>query len=278
MKSPIPPLNCECKGIYMKSLYHYSEPPPKEIRFAVSSENIYKRDLLKCTLCGHYSSIHDLNLESMYTNNYVSSNYQDDDGIRKTFERIIALPPEKSDNLGRVQFVQKFAENYFRTENFQNKKILDIGSGLCVFLYRMKGYGWDCTALDPDVRAANHAKINVGIKSVVGDFMIISHMEKYDLITLNKVLEHVEYPVEMLAKTKSYLNNNGIVYIELPDGEMAETEGKDREEFTIDHPHNFSIISAAKLIAKAGFTVLKMERLKEPSTKYTIRAFIRSGE
>ncbi|MDX1959910.1 MAG: class I SAM-dependent methyltransferase [Leptospiraceae bacterium] len=274
MKAPIPPLNCLCEGRYLKSLYHYSEPPPREIKFALNENSKYSRDLLKCSLCNHYISIHDMQLSSMYSENYVSSNYKDLEGIQNTFQKIINLPEDKSDNSPRVSYVSSFAKTFFNN-NLSNRKVLDIGSGLCVFLYKMKELGWDCVALDPDQRSTEHAKINVGVEAICGDFMKLELMDKYDLITLNKVLEHVENPVEMLQKTKLTLKKDGLIYIEVPDGEIAETEGKNREEFTIDHPHNFSIASTALLVERAGLKVLKIERLQEPSTKFTIRVFIK---
>jgi SAM-dependent methyltransferase len=274
MKAPTPPLNCSCESRFLKPLYHYTESPPKEIKFKLPQNTSYSRDILKCTLCNHFVSLHSMDINSMYSENYVSSNYKDIDGIKNTFQKIINLPEEKSDNSGRINFVHNFAKNYYQS-NINQRKVLDIGSGLCVFLYKMKELGWECTALDPDERSAEHARKTVGVNSIHGDFLELEKLDEYDLITMNKVLEHVLYPVDMLSKAKKFLKKNGIIYLELPDGEFAETEGQDREEFTIDHPHNFSITSTAMLIQRAGFQLLKLERLQEPSTKFTIRAFIK---
>ena len=51
-------------------------------------------------------------------------------------------------------------------------------------------------------------------------------------------------------------------------------EGAGREEFFIDHHHMFSSDSLRIAAAKAGFDVLTLERLREPSTKFTVRAFL----
>ena len=96
---------------------------------------------------------------------------------------------------------------------------------------------------------------------------------RFDLVTFNKVLEHVDDPVAMLASVARLLTPNGLVYVELPDGEAAEAEGKEREEFLLGHKHVFSLASYALLIAKAGFELLTCERLREPSTKFTLRGF-----
>ena len=97
---------------------------------------------------------------------------------------------------------------------------------------------------------------------------------RFDLITFNKVLEHVAEPVLMLQKSRNHLAPDGFVYVEVPDGECAAEAGKEREEFFIDHLHVFSLASVALLAKRAGFVLKLVERLQEPSTKYTLRAFM----
>ena len=70
---------------------------------------------------------------------------------------------------------------------------------LGVFPYIVKLNGWQCTALDPDKKAVEHIEKFVG-NTIYGDFMTISPSSKYDIISLNKVLEHVNDPVQMLSK------------------------------------------------------------------------------
>ena len=66
-----------------------------------------------------------------------------------------------------------------------------------------------------------------------------------------------------------------MIYLELPDGTEAVKDTIMREEFFIEHYHAFSMSSICLLIEKAGFTTLRVDRLKEPSGKYTLRAFLR---
>jgi len=218
-----------------------------------------------------------MNDSSLYSGDYVSSNYGAT-GLKKTFDRINALPPEKSDNFSRVSNLAATANRWFS----QNKKpmgyvpsILDIGSGLCVFLHRIKQeHGWKGTALDPDPRSCEHAKTVVGVDVIEGDLLEIKATRKFDVVSLNKVIEHSKYPIQMLKSARDYLDTNGLMYIEVPDAECALEEGPEREEFTIDHPHVFSVSSLSICIERAGLKLISMERLKEASTKYTLRAFV----
>lgn len=196
--------------------------------------------------------------------------------MKKAFEQILSLPPEKSDNSGRVERVVRFASSYFSEGRFRRRKplLLDVGSGLCVFPFKMKEAGFACKAIDTDVRLVEHAKKVAHVEAVQMDFRGESDLGRFDIITFNKVLEHVQNPVAMLAKSKDYLVDGGFVHVELPDGEAAAKDGFGREEFFIDHLHVFSFASISLLVERAGFVVKTVERLKEPSGKHTLRAFM----
>ena len=64
------------------------------------------------------------------------------------------------------------------------------------------------------------------------------------------------------------------MYVELPDGECAVREGFQREEFFVEHLHVFSMDSMTRLAELAGYRVVSAERLREPSSKFTLRAFL----
>ena len=269
------PLHCPCGGDRFTTVHMYFAPPDGEVRFPLG-DGQYRREIFRCSLCGHFVSVHAMNAEALYTGQYVSSTYGDHAGMRKAFERIAALPAERSDNAGRVQRVLEFCARHFG-EGDRPRTVLDVGSGLCVFLHRMKAAGWRCTALDPDPRAAHHAREVVGVNAVCGDWMTAKDVGEHDLITFNKVLEHVRDPVAMLARARGHLRPGGLVYVELPDGEAAAPphgEGFGREEFFIEHYHVFSLASLARLAERADFSALAIERLRDPSSKYTLRAFL----
>ena len=211
-----------------------------------------------------------MELAGLYSGDYVSSTYGT--AMRAAYDRILALPPSRSDNRGRVDRVRAFAAARWG-ESRPRPAILDVGSGLCVFLARLHAAGWICTALDPDERAVEHARGVVGIDAVCADFQSGPDLGTFDVVTFNKVLEHVPDPVGMLERAARYLRPGGFVYLEVPDGDAAAAEGQGREEFFVDHWHVFSPASVALLARNAGLSPIAIERLREPSTKYTLRAF-----
>ncbi|MBI5726148.1 MAG: class I SAM-dependent methyltransferase [Planctomycetes bacterium] len=266
-------VRCICGGRRFQTTFKYSTPPAGEVRFKFSDTKDYRRSIFTCTTCGHMLSVHEMDMSSLYSGQYVDSTYGDAAGLKQNFERIMSLPEGKSDNLGRVDAVCDFAERNFGRWP-AGLTLLDIGSGLCVFAAAMKARGFDCTALDPDARAVEHAQKTAGVRAVCKDFLTASDMGQYDIVTFNKVIEHVRDPVTMLARSRRHLKTGGFVYVELPDGEAAAAGGPGREEFFIDHWHAFSTASTAILAAKAGLRIVSLTRLREPSTKYTIRAFL----
>ncbi len=262
-----------CSSENMSVVFEYDTPPDGEIRFDFGSRQDYFRRMLQCNICGHFFSDFKMDTKALYSGNYVNANYSDSSGIKRTFDRIVSLDPSRSDNHGRVKAVSEFADALWNGGKSE-KHILDVGSGLGIFPHGIKHAGWNCTAIDPDKSAVEHIVANVGVRAIQCDFMTAELSECYDAISFNKVLEHVDDPISMLNHSKKYLAPRGFVYVEVPDGEMAAREGKGREEFFIDHIHVFSFASTVLMAKKAGFTPLTVVRLQEPSTKYTIRAFL----
>ena len=256
-----------CGGTRFDHVFRYTEPPERETKFELGDQ-AYVRDIERCATCGHFLNRHQLDLDALYSGAYMDSTYADD-RLVQTYERIMALPPERSDNRARVQRVV--------AECGSSGTVLDVGSGLGVFPAAMKQAGWTVTALDPDPRAVAHTRERIGVTGVQADFMEADDLGSFDLVSFNKVLEHVDDPVAMLARARDLVDDAGTVYVELPDGEVAAGFGPDREEFFIEHIHVFSMASMCLLAQQAGFVVESSSRLHEPSDKYTLVSFLRAA-
>lgn len=260
-------LRCDCGEFDRVEAVRYLKPPTGETPFEFASVE-YDRAYLRCKSCKHLFSESDFDYSTIYSGAYVEATYGKE--LKDTFERIINLPIESSDNYARVTYLSDFLRNKFSTEFAP--QILDVGSGLGVFPYLMKKFGWSIEALDPDKEACAQIIERVGIEAHQKDFFDLNVRKRFDLITFNKVLEHVTDPVGMLSHAKNFLTQSGYVYVEVPDAEAAATVSFEREEFFIEHLHVFSFASISIAIGKAGFRVLKVERLCEPSGKFTLRA------
>lgn len=212
-----------------------------------------------------------MDLSGLYGGTYVEHTYGD--RLEASFRRILSLPLGESDNAGRVARMLDFAAAHFPADH--SIALLDVGAGLGVFPYGMKQAGWECTALDPDPQVGRHLAEVVGVRAVTGDFFSVpaEDLGDFDVVTLNKVIEHVQDPVAMLKKAAEVLDPNGFLYVEVPDV-AASREGPGREEYFIEHLHVFSPASLAMTVERAGLHLKLIERIREPSGKFTLRAFM----
>lgn len=264
-----------CNQSELITVQSFDNPPKGETAFKSINNEHYKRDILQCLCCGHFLASHEIDLSKIYNEDYLSSNYRNIEGILSTYERIMHLPHKESDNSLRVERLLDFAQKHFRSN--QCLDLLDIGSGLCVFIGKIVSLtNWKCTAVEPDGRYCEHAKNTLNIEVASEDYRSLYWQKKFDIISLNKVLEHFEDPTSVLSKCATELKPGGLIYIELPDGECASKDkiGFNRQEFFIDHYHAFSMASIEQLVRKSGLRSLCLERVREPSKKYTLRGFL----
>lgn len=264
-------IKCKCPG-YQKInkssslLYSYTKPPKNEPDYKIPA---YKRKILKCNICNHCTAVHDIDTKKFYSENYSVISHGKD--IESKFKKILNLK-KKSDNYFRVK---RFLE-FFKNNMNAKMKLLDIGSGLSVFLYALsKKVKWDIQGIEPDLNFVNFATKKLKLSVSRTTLEDKKNKKKYDIISLNKVIEHVENPLLFLKKINRTLKENGYVYIEVPDGESASRTrgGKNREEFFVDHLHVFSLRSLANCIKYSNFKLLKIDKIQEPSGKLTLFAF-----
>lgn len=265
-----PTIHCGCRDAHIVEAFVYDKAPEGETKFDLGAER-YFRAYDRCTRCGHIFARHKLDLSALYLRAYLDATYGGSDGMLSRLEKIQMLPPTRSDNAGRVSRVIAFAEH----QGLRNgSRLLDVGAGIGVFPAAMKQRGWDVEAIELDLRTAVHLRQAVNVTAYTDDLRTLAtrDIETFDAVTFNKVIEHVEDPVAMLADALPLMNRDAFVYVEVPDVAAA-VVGPGREEFFIEHLHVFSPASLATTIEAAGFILIELERLREPSGKFTLFAF-----
>ena len=98
--------------------------------------------------------------------------------------------------------------------------------------------------------------------------------KKYDVITINKVLEHLENPQDMLKQSIKFLKKDGLIYLEVPHC-SAIIKGKLTNELCIEHLDIYSSQSLISMAKSSGLTPLKVSKIIEPSNKYTLYGFFK---
>lgn len=264
-----------CGSVNHVLIADISQKPRGETDFGISAQN-YRRLIYHCQDCSVYCNIHNYITQEFYTERYSEATYNGK--IYDKYEAIRSLPKERSDNKHRVQRVVGFIDHLGLPH--KQARVLDVGSGLCVFLAELKDMGFRCYCIDPDAAMVEHALHNVRVDGAhVGTLDDFESEQKFDVISFNKILEHVKKPVKLLKKAGGFLTSQGAIYIELPDGDgaLAHGDAVDREEFYIEHFTIFNKASLAFLAQRAGFKCLEVKNVHEPSDKFTVYGFLRQG-
>jgi len=247
--------------------------PDVEVDYGIPPA-LYQRSIYKCSNCGVYFNDHNLiNFNKFYQGKY--NNSISKESLLKRFNKIIDIPKNKSDNHSRVQRVTEFLRS--KHQDILELKVLDVGSGTCVFLNEIKKHIKNIYCIDPDPVAIDHAKNIVGVTDAhLGNILNYSPSITFDFISFNKVLEHVIDPINNLRTAKNFLNKNGVVYVELPEGDRILNINliAKRAEFALEHITIFNEQSIKYLADKSGFNVLDFSIITDPSGKYTIISFL----
>lgn len=266
--------------------------PPKRILLEISRpdrfelsvgirEDGYRRIWVECSGCGAAANEHiPANLARLKE---LSSSYYEVDfkgsSIREKYDKVMSMLPGQSDNALRVRRIHRFMAAWLGGKAAAAMKVLDIGAGTGVFLSRFLsaaegGSPWKGTAVEPDPHAAEHLG-SLGLFEVVHDiYRGQESLRDFDLVTLNKIVEHVEDPVTLLNSTRTAMKaDTGVLYVELPDKATIRHRPAGDNILGALHYHLHDIASTARLLEASGFDPLEIIKVVEPSGKISVAAF-----
>lgn len=162
-----------------------------------SNINIYK-----CINCNHLQKVEDKNIQTVYTE------YKKNDLIdgKDQVKFINGVPSYRTDILIST-IIEKLKDK---------NTLLDIGTGTGVFLLSCNNYlNLNMSAFDLN----NIHKEKILNINNVKHFYSNSLQEienKFDIISLIHVFEHIQKPLETLKTLKKMLNKNGVIIIQVP--------------------------------------------------------------
>lgn len=153
--------------------------------------------------------------------------------------------------------------NYLKEFLLKTSKILEIGSGHGESIIEFDKLNYNVVGIEPDEKNVSHLQQILKncriINSTAEEFQV---NEKFDLVWMSHVFEHLSRPVDFLKKLKQNLKKDGVCFIEVPNVEKK----NDYRTFTkTPHAYNYSEKSLNNIIEKNGYEVIKCDFFGAPN-------------
>ena len=136
--------------------------------------------------------------------------------------------------------------------------LLDVGCGNGKFIRQMRSLGWNACGVDPDPSAVAEG-LRAGLSIFQGSITDLSPDPRYDVITLNHVIEHVPDPIFLLAECKRRLTpRTGRLMIMTPNLNSLGHRWFRRFWRGLEIPRHLMLFSSAalrKCVMRAGLTL-----------------------
>ena len=216
-----------------------------------------KRDLVRCVKCG-LMFLHPMPTEKELTELY-SQEWDSCFGRIKTSKLKLMLLGagsrihEDMQITNRLNFIKSVTE-------LKDKKVLEIGCARGRLLKRLQGKGCIVRGVEPSKEARIAEKD--GIEIIGSDISEVR--EKFDIILMFMVLEHLSEPIKELREVRKNLNKNGLLFIEVPNtpNPAGLQEHVLQSVFNNVHTYHFNSENLEKAVVKSGFRKFHSETVE----------------
>jgi len=137
--------------------------------------------------------------------------------------------------------------------------LLDVGCYTGFFLECARERGWQTSGIEPSRWAARYAGDELGFDVYNGPVERYSSDQKFDVVTLWDVLEHLPNPVEVLSILRRHVRDDGLLVFATHnlDHKVARVLGRHFPLFMEMHTVHFNNDTLGKLLDKTGFRLEK---------------------
>lgn len=162
-------------------------------------------------------------------------------------------------------YLNRFQQRLKEINSFKTKgRLLDVGCAVGYFLETVRQAGWEVSGVEVSDFAAGYAR-KAGIEVFTGKLEEAEYPDqRFDVVTLWHVLEHVKDPSGCLRETHRVLNNDGLLAVEVPnmDSKKSKKAGKEWNQIKPqEHLFYFTPDVLKRMVEKAGFRVVKISAL-----------------
>ena len=122
----------------------------------------------------------------------------------------------------RLRFVREMIRAAFSASTVVRLLDIGCGNGSQLAIPLAKDRCLQITAIDPDVHSIEHAKRLAGplpnLKFICGSIAEFRGDERFHVVILSEVLEHLEQPADMLRQATALLDCEGVLIVTVPNG------------------------------------------------------------
>lgn len=130
---------------------------------------------------------------------------------------------------------------------------LDLGSGSGEFLFLARKAGIDIEGIEPSVDYSEYSRTMLDLPVTTGTLEEAGYSDgRFDLIRLSHVLEHMRDPVTSLKTLRGWLNDEGVLSVEVPNIERDAIHRIRGQLFHYGHIYNFNPLTLRLAAARAG--------------------------
>ncbi|PBO85643.1 MAG: hypothetical protein COA77_03445 [Thaumarchaeota archaeon] len=207
---------------------------------------VYQCDECKLIVTGKTKNEVNDAISSIYSNEFWDEQKEIYGNIDNEFTDIISKSKQR-DFISQFKFCKSFFQN--------RKKILEIGSGTGHTIFWLDQKGFHVTGIEPDLQ--NVISINPKLKNskiihcYIDDF---TKDEKYEIIWMSHVFEHLAEPDIFLENIKNKISEDGVFFLEVPNCDHSPTL-KD-SIFGSPHVYHFTSKTIIDLCKKHNFEII----------------------
>jgi SAM-dependent methyltransferase len=156
-----------------------------------------------------------------------------------------------------------------------HRRLLDACVETGEFTFLLRELGFEVEALDPSPDCAAYCRQVLDLDVEVADVADKSYPPgAFDVIRVHHLLVHQRDLINLLGKLRSWLADDGLLYLETPNIEAEAALRAKGDIFDLGHTYYFNPVSLRAVLGHAGFTEAEETRQRHADTT---AGFFRKG-
>jgi 2-polyprenyl-3-methyl-5-hydroxy-6-metoxy-1,4-benzoquinol methylase len=192
---------------------------------------------------------------------------------RKSYKGVHRPKPKHVYRAGKIAL-----ERYYRLSTHlpPSANCLDAGSSSGEFVYLLQSRDLNAQGVEANIPYAEYSQSQLEIQVSISPFSEFKTEEKFDLITMFHVLEHLEYPIRDLSHLGKLLKPEGFFVIEVPN--ILYPNMAFPHKWHPGHLFSFSAQTLSMLMQKAGFKTISCEPVNDGGNLWGVFRLNQSDE